>query len=112
MEWRKPLLLVRISFDCCFCSVLLYVQQYIYKNAIKYLKKLKFAVRLGSSGVSVARIIGPISAGMIFASTASSDLSWPFNFRFVFHVVSVVLLFAALVSFAFVGDVSKKRQAQ
>lgn len=63
---------------------------------------------LSQTMVAIGRIIGPILGGNLFAWSASTKRSWPFDYHFVFHVVGLIFLSTAALAFLLPRSIDRK----
>jgi MFS family permease len=54
---------------------------------------------VGHAAVAVARIVGPLGGGFLFAwSVQDADRPWPIDYHFVFHIAGLIYVAAVLMS--------------
>jgi hypothetical protein len=54
---------------------------------------------VGHAAVAVARIVGPLGGGFLFAwSVQDADRPWPIDYHFVFHIAGLIYIVAVLMT--------------
>ena len=62
----------------------------------------------GQTIVSLTRLVGPVTGGILFAWSEKNDLPWPLDFHFVWHLIGIIHGGVFLLSFWLPISINKK----
>ncbi|EDQ86692.1 uncharacterized protein MONBRDRAFT_28003 [Monosiga brevicollis MX1] len=80
------------------CSTLAFTATFALVNNTVARKDRGLQNGIGQTYASLARSLGPVAAGAIYAWTASSGLGWPLNYSFCWYMISIMCVSCHLVS--------------
>ena len=65
---------------------------------------------IGQTCASLGRMVGPYIASIIFAWSLNNELTWPFNYHFIFYILSLLALINYKYSFLLPKSIQRRKR--